>query len=84
MNDVTLVEQDWIGLVIFNNFADQDWIRCNFIGSGLDSDCKISQSAHLCFIVNFFQQSGSSNLPLHCWYAALFVVRNGICVCCVG
>jgi len=28
---------DWIGLVIFKNFADQDWIGFNFIGSGLDS-----------------------------------------------
>jgi len=29
----------------FINFADQDWI-----GSGLDSDWKISQSAHLCYL----------------------------------
>jgi len=34
----TLVDQDWIGLMIFKNLADQDWIGCNFIGSGLDSD----------------------------------------------
>jgi len=40
--------QDWIGLMIFKNFVDQDWIGFNFIGSGLDSDRKISQSAHLC------------------------------------
>jgi len=33
--------------MIFKNFAGQDWIGFNFIGSGLDSDCKISQSAHL-------------------------------------
>jgi len=30
--------QDWIGLMIFKNFADHDWIGCNFIGPGLDSD----------------------------------------------
>jgi len=33
--------------MIFKNFADQDWIGFKFCGSGLDSDCKISQSAHL-------------------------------------
>jgi len=33
-----------ISLVVW---ADQDWIGFNFIGSGLDSDGKISQSAHL-------------------------------------
>jgi len=32
--------------MIFKNFADQDWIGLNFIGSGLDSDWKVSQSAH--------------------------------------
>jgi len=32
----------------FQKFLDQDWIGFNFIGSGLDSDWKISQSAHLC------------------------------------
>jgi len=31
----------------FQNFADHDSIGLNFIGSGLDSDWKISQSAHL-------------------------------------
>ena len=36
------------------------------------------------FIVNFFRPSGSSKLLLYCWFAALFVVLNGICVCCVG
>jgi len=39
--------QDWIGLRIFKNFADQDCVGFDFIWSGLDSDCKISQSAHL-------------------------------------
>jgi len=34
--------------MILKNFADQDWIGFNFIGSGVDSDWKISQSAHLC------------------------------------
>jgi len=34
--------------MIFKNFADQDWIRFNFWGSGLDSNWKISQSANLC------------------------------------
>jgi len=38
MNNFTLVDQDWIGLMIFKNFTDQDWIGFNFIGSGLDSD----------------------------------------------
>jgi len=36
-----LAEQDWIRLMIFKNFAEQDWIGFNFIGSGLDSDSKI-------------------------------------------
>ena len=38
MHDFTLADQDWIGLVIFKNFADQVWIRLNFIGSRLDLD----------------------------------------------
>jgi len=33
--------------MIFKNFEDQGWIGFNFCGSGLDSDWKISQSAHL-------------------------------------
>jgi len=28
-----LAYQDWIGLMIFKYFADQDWIGINFIGS---------------------------------------------------
>ena len=44
----TWADQDWIGLMIFKNFADQDRIGFNFCGSGLDSDWTISQSAHLC------------------------------------
>jgi len=36
----------------FQNFAAQDWIGFNFIWSGLDSDWKISQSAHLWCVVN--------------------------------
>jgi len=32
----------------FQKICGQDWIGFNFIGSGLDSDWKISQSAHLC------------------------------------
>jgi len=42
-----LASQDWIGLMIFKKFADQDWIGFNFIGSGPNSDWKISQSCHL-------------------------------------
>jgi len=38
MHDFTLVDQDWIGLVIFKNCVDQDWIGFNFIGSGLVLD----------------------------------------------
>jgi len=30
--------QDWIGLMIFKNFADQDWIGFDLIGPGLDSE----------------------------------------------
>jgi len=33
-----LADQDWIGLMIFKNFADQYWIGFNVIRSGLDSD----------------------------------------------
>jgi len=47
MYDFTLADQDWIGLTIFKNFANQDWIGFNFCGSGLDSDGKICQTAHL-------------------------------------
>jgi len=36
------------------------------------------------FIVNFYRPSESGKLVLYCWYAALFVVLNGIRVCCVG
>jgi len=50
-HDFALVEQGWIGLTIFKNFADQDWTGFNFIGSGLNSDWKVSQSAHLCYLV---------------------------------
>jgi len=31
-------DQDWIGQMIFKNFADQDWIGFNFCRSELDSD----------------------------------------------
>ena len=46
IHDFTLADQDWIGLMIFKNFAY--WIGFNFIGLGLDSDSTNSQSAHLC------------------------------------
>jgi len=36
------------------------------------------------FIVNFFRPSGTSELLLYRWYAALFVMLNGIRLCCVG
>jgi len=32
IHDFTLVDQDWIGLANFKNFAYQDWIGFNFIG----------------------------------------------------
>jgi len=31
-------DQDWIGPMIFKNFADVDWIGFNFCRSELDSD----------------------------------------------
>jgi len=40
--------------MIIKNFADQDWIEFNFVGAGLDSDWKISQSAHLWHRVIFY------------------------------
>jgi len=43
-----------------------------------------SQSMVIRVIVNFFSPSGSSELLLYRWYSALFVVVNGICVCCVS
>jgi len=46
INGFAWVNQDWIGSMIFKNFADQDWIGFNFCGSGLDLDWKFSQSAH--------------------------------------
>jgi len=47
--------------MIFKNFADQDRIRFNFCGSGLDSDWKICQSANFWFrppLVLSFSYSG--------------------------
>jgi len=38
IHDFTLADQDWIGLMIFENVTDQDCIGFNFIGSGLDLD----------------------------------------------
>jgi len=38
VNDFTLADKDWIGLLILKNLAKQDWIGFNIIGSGLDSD----------------------------------------------
>jgi len=38
MHDFTLAVQDWIGLIIFKRFVDQDWIGYNFIESRLDSN----------------------------------------------
>jgi len=32
IHDFELADQDWIGQMIFKNFADQDWIRFNLIG----------------------------------------------------
>jgi len=49
IHGLTWAGQDRIGLIIFKNFADQHWIRFNLCGSGLDSDWKISQAAHLCW-----------------------------------
>jgi len=47
IHDFTLADQDWIGPMIFKNFVDQHWIGFNFIGSGLESDWKVSQSTPL-------------------------------------
>jgi len=49
--------------MIFKNFADQDWIGFNFIGSGLDLDRKISQSAHLCSVANMQKYDSPYNDP---------------------
>jgi len=38
MNDFTLADHDWIGLMIFKNFADQAQVGFNFIGSRLELD----------------------------------------------
>jgi len=37
MNDFTLADQDCIGLMIFKNFADQDWTRTEKFHSPLIS-----------------------------------------------
>jgi len=58
MNDFTLADQHCIGLMIFKNFGDQDWIWFNFIGSGLDLDWKFSQSAHLCYTQAWVSEGG--------------------------
>ena len=54
--------QDWIGLMIFKNFADQHRIGFNFIGSGLDLHWKFSQSAHLWHWLMFLQGWTSDQL----------------------
>jgi len=41
------VDQDWIGLLIFKNFADRTGSDSTFVDQDWNSDCKISQSAHL-------------------------------------
>jgi len=51
----TWTDQDWIGLMIFKNFADKGWFGFNFMESDLDSDWKISQSAHLCHMYDWVQ-----------------------------
>jgi len=38
IHDFSWADQDWIRLMIFKNFAEQDWIGFNFIGSGQDLD----------------------------------------------
>jgi len=68
-DDLTLADQDWIGLMIFKKFADQDWIVFNFIGSGLDSDWKILQSAHL----------WCAGKPLHLSRASFFCPKLAFC-----
>jgi len=55
INGFIWADQNWNGLMIFKNFAKQDWIGFNFCGSGLDSDWKISQSAHLRWPEALFQ-----------------------------
>ena len=75
-----------IGLVIFKNFADQDWIGFNFIGSGLDSDWKISQSAHLWWqvcssfssAVFFFIRSGVFLFYLFFYWKSVFFYSGQI------
>jgi len=47
--------------MIFKNFVEQDWIRFNFIRSGLDST-EISQSAHLWSIEYKHTQSAQYRL----------------------
>jgi len=45
----TWADKDCIGPMIFQNFMNQeDWTRFNFCRSGLVSEWRISQSAHLC------------------------------------
>jgi len=38
IHDVTLADQDRIGMMIFKNFADQDWTRTKKFHSPLISD----------------------------------------------
>ena len=76
----------WIGPMIFKNFADQDWIGFNFCGSGLDSDWKFSQSAHLWHTdyifefsaVSVFQNFGEVKLLLLAFLTTYFA-EQGFC-----
>ena len=38
IHNFTWADQEWIGLMTFKNFVEQDWIGFSFVGSGLDSD----------------------------------------------
>jgi len=61
------VDRNWIGLVIFKNFAVQGCIGFNIIGTGLDSNEKISLSAHLWFLPFNFMLRTSPLLKMSGW-----------------
>ena len=95
---VFIFEKNWIrtGSGYWFAFYNEIFLRViqdvtNVVGSVFFAMFKLSECAALITmngdssycIVNFFRPSGSSKLLLYWWYAVLFVMLNGICVCCV-
>jgi len=78
----TWADQDWIGLMSVKHFAHQDWIGFSFIGSGLDSNWKFTQSAHLLFLVPISKGDKCPFYPPHrrLWSFPLYARSSMTCI----